>query len=89
MSELKTINEMAKLFKVSARTFRTYVNEYNLPFYEMGRQKMFDEREVLAKLKTFGVKQDSPIAKPKKKSSGLGIVTDKEKEFARNLGFNV
>jgi excisionase family DNA binding protein len=80
--QLKTINEMAQVFKVSVRTFRTYINEYNLPFYEMGRQKLFDEREVLQKLKTHGAKMESPDVKPKKKSA---ITYNKDTQKYREL----
>lgn len=88
MSELKTVNEMANLLRVSAKTFRNLVNEYNLPFIRAGNQKRFDERKILQKLESHGVKNDVPDMKMKR-ASPIGIVTEKEKEFARNLGFNV
>lgn len=79
MSELKTAGEMAKILRVSERTFRKYINAYNLPFIKIGASKRFYEQKVLRCLETHGVEMSVPEAKPVKRKLGLNVNKDRQK----------
>lgn len=52
--ELLTAEEMAKILRVSARTFRSCIDEYEIPYVQIGKRKRFESEKVLAKLETRG-----------------------------------
>lgn len=50
--EFLTIDEMAKVLRVSVKTFRKVVKEKSVPFIRVGKQMRFDEEKVLECLTT-------------------------------------
>lgn len=71
MGDKLKIDEMARELRISTRTFRRYLSEYKIPFYQVGRTKLFKPAEVEACLRTTVEKTPDPknvVAFPKKRA---------------------
>lgn len=79
-----TLSEMSKRLGRSTKTFRKYVDQYQIPHIRMGNDFLFDEAEVVAYLKKYTEQNDRrPVLKaepkPKVRVAGRG-------RFAEALG---
>lgn len=84
MKELLTIKEMARLLKVSDKTFRSYINKYELPYYGARSAARFDPEKVLRKMENHGVEPITIQHKSKLKSQVT--ITKENRRFAEELG---
>ena len=77
---------MAARLNRSTKTFRKYVDEYDIPHVRLGRDLLFDRAEVEAYLKAETVKRRQKryeLAKPKRRHYSTPVESDK---YAQLLG---
>lgn len=76
--QLLTAEEMAQLLRCSYQTFNRLVRRRALPFYEVGRARMFNAEKVLAMLETVEVEKQIEV---KSKGRRLNLENDRFREM--------
>lgn len=66
---LLTSEEMASLLRCSYQTFNRLVKSRRLPFYAVGRARMFNPDKILPMLETVEVEKEIKV-----KSKGKGLI---------------
>jgi excisionase family DNA binding protein len=68
MSKPLTLEEMAKELRRTAKTFRKYVSEYDIPHIRLGRDFLFDRDKVIAYLENRSAAEVKPKSHAKLKT---------------------